>query len=347
MAKITILGSGGFGLALASALNSSGNDVTVWSKFESEISEIRKTGENKVKLPGVHISPEIALTTDISSAKGADLVIFGIPVSFIRSVAQEVSPYLDEGTVIVNTGKGLEAGSLKRMSEVLKEELGRPVVVLTGPSHAEEVAIGMPTTVTVSSEIPSQAEYVQGLMNTSTLRIYMNNDVVGSELGGALKNIIALCAGISDGMGFGDNTKAALMTRGIWEITRLGVAMGGKAETFAGLTGIGDLIVTCTSMHSRNRRAGILIGEGTSPEDAVKKVGTVEGYFCTKAAYELAQKHGVSMPITEQCYRVLFEGLDPHKALRVLMTRPKKHETEVEILNTSEHDKVDSGISYE
>ena len=335
MAKITILGSGGFGLALAQALNSSGNDVTVWSKFENEIADIRRDGENKQKLPGVHISPTIALTTDISAVKGADIVIFGIPVSFVRSVAREARPFIDEKTVIVNTGKGLEAGSLKRMSEVLKEELGHSVVVLTGPSHAEEVAIGMPTTVTVSSEIQAEAEYVQSIMNTSSLRIYINNDVIGSELGGALKNIIALCAGISDGMGFGDNTKAALMTRGIWEITRLGVAMGGKAETFAGLTGIGDLIVTCTSMHSRNRRAGILIGQGTTPEDAVKQVGTVEGYFCTRAAYELGQKYGVPMPITEQCYKVLFEGVDPHKALRVLMSRPKKHETEVDVLNTN------------
>lgn len=335
MAKITVLGSGGFGLALAAALNSYGNDVTVWSKFESEIAEIRETGENKAKLPGVHISSQIALTTDISTCKGADIVIFGIPVSFLRSVAKEAAPYIDEKTVVVNTGKGLEAGTYNRLSEMLKEELGRSVVVLTGPSHAEEVAIGMPTTVALTSENMQEAEYVQEVMNSSTLRIYLNTDVVGCELGGALKNIIALCAGISDGMGFGDNTKAALMTRGIWEITRLGIALGGKAETFAGLTGIGDLIVTCTSMHSRNRRAGILIGQGISPDEAVKRVGTVEGYFCTRAAYELAQKTGVVMPITEACYKVLFEGLDPHVALRTLMSRSKKHENETEILTNS------------
>ncbi len=339
MAKITVIGSGGFGLALAQALNSNGNDVTVWSKFESEIADIRKYGEHRQKLPGVHISPKIALTSDISCVKGADLVIFGIPVSFLRSVAREAAPYIEENTVIANTGKGLEAGTYKRMSVLLKEELGKSVVALTGPSHAEEVAIGMPTTIAAASENMKDAAFVQDVMTSSVLRVYLNSDVVGSELGGALKNIIALCAGICDGMGFGDNTKAALMTRGIWEITRLGMALGGKAETFAGLTGIGDLIVTCTSMHSRNRRAGILIGQGVSPEEAVKQVGTVEGYFCTRAAYELAKQTGVVMPITEQCYKVLFEGVDPHAALRVLMERPKKHENEVEALMTSDIDK--------
>ena len=332
MAKITVLGSGAFGLALAITANSNGHDVTVWSAFESEINDIKRDGENKAKLPGVHISEKIALTTDISSAKGADLVIFGIPVNFLRDVAKQAAPFIDEKTVIVNTGKGLEAGSLLRMSELLKEELGRSVVVLTGPSHAEEVAIGMPTTVAVAAENMNEAEYVQELLSSSTLRIYLNDDVIGCEIGGAMKNIIALCAGILDGMGFGDNTKAALMTRGIWEISRLGLALGGKAETFAGLTGIGDLIVTCTSAHSRNHRAGELIGKGFSPEEAVKKVGTVEGYFCAKAAYEMSRKYNVPMPITEQCYRVLYEGYDPHVAIRSLMDRPKRSENESEIM---------------
>ena len=271
-ANIFVLGSGGFGLSLAVMLNGMGHDVTVWSKFRSELDDIRRDGENKAKLPGVKISEKIRLTDDISEAKGKDLVIFGIPVNFVRSVAKEVAPFIDEKTVLVNTGKGLEGGSLKFISQVIFEETGKKIVVLTGPSHAEEVAIGMPTTVIAASEDPEQAEYVQSVMSNSTLRIYNNDDVIGCEIGGAMKNIIALCAGICDGMGFGDNTKAALMTRGIWEISRLGMALGGKQETFAGLSGVGDLIVTCTSMHSRNRRAGILIGQGVSPEEAVKQV---------------------------------------------------------------------------
>lgn len=330
-ANIMVLGSGGFGLSLAVMLNGMGHDVTVWSKFRTELDDIRRDGENKAKLPGVKISEKIRLTDDISEAKGKDLIIFGIPVNFVRSVAKEVAPYIDEKTVLVNTGKGLEGGSLKFISEVIFEETGKKIVVLTGPSHAEEVAIGMPTTVIAASEIPSQAEYVQSVMSNSTLRIYNNDDVIGCEIGGALKNIIALCAGICDGMGFGDNTKAALMTRGIWEISRLGMALGGKQETFAGLSGVGDLIVTCTSMHSRNRRAGILIGQGVSPDEAVKQVGTVEGYFCTKAAYELSRKCGICLPITEKCYNVLYNGASPRDAIRELMGRPKRHESEISL----------------
>ncbi|MBP0957780.1 MAG: NAD(P)-dependent glycerol-3-phosphate dehydrogenase [Oscillospiraceae bacterium] len=330
-ANIMVLGSGGFGLSLAVMLNGMGHDVTVWSKFPAELDDIRRDGENKAKLPGVKISEKIRLTDDISEAKGKDLIIFGIPVNFVRSVAKELAPYIDEKTVLVNTGKGLEGGSLKFISEVIFEETGKKIVVLTGPSHAEEVAIGMPTTVIAASEIPSQAEYVQSVMSNSTLRIYNNDDVIGCEIGGALKNVIALCAGICDGMGFGDNTKAALMTRGIWEISRLGIALGGKQETFAGLSGVGDLIVTCTSMHSRNRRAGILIGQGVSPDEAVKQVGTVEGYFCTKAAYELSRKCGICLPITEKCYNVLYNGASPRDAIRELMGRPKRHESEMSL----------------
>lgn len=330
-ANIMVLGSGGFGLSLAVMLNGMGHDVTVWSKFRTELDDIRRDGENKAKLPGVKISEKIRLTDDISEAKGKDLIIFGIPVNFVRSVANEVAPYIDEKTVLVNTGKGLEGGSLKFISEVIFEETGKKIVVLTGPSHAEEVAIGMPTTVIAASEIPAQAEYVQSVMSNSTLRIYNNDDVIGCEIGGALKNVIALCAGICDGMGFGDNTKAALMTRGIWEISRLGMALGGKQETFAGLSGVGDLIVTCTSMHSRNRRAGILIGQGVSPDEAVKQVGTVEGYFCTKAAYELSRKCGICLPITEKCYNVLYNGASPRDAIRELMGRPKRHESEISL----------------
>ena len=335
MAKVSVLGSGGFGLALAVMLNSMGHDVTVWSAFESEIEDIKRDGENKAKLPGVHISGEIHLTADISAISDSDIVIFGIPVNFVRNVAKQAAPYIPEKAVIVNTGKGLEKESLKRMSVVLKEELGRPVVVLTGPSHAEELAIGIPTSVVVASERHEDAQYIQEVMSNSAMRLYINNDVVGCELGGAMKNIIALCAGILDGMGCGDNTKAALMTRGIWEISRLGVALGGEMQTFAGLTGVGDLIVTCCSMHSRNRRAGILIGQGTDPAEAVRQVGTVEGYICTEAAYKLAQQTGIVMPITEQCYKVLFCGAKPEEALHNLMSRPKTTENESSIYFTN------------
>ena len=326
-ANIMVLGSGGFGLSLAVMLNGMGHDVTVWSKFRTELDDIRRDGENKAKLPGVKISEKIRLTDDISEAKGKDLVIFGIPVNFVRSVAKEVAPFIDEKTVLVNTGKGLEGGSLKFISQVIFEETGKKIVVLTGPSHAEEVAIGMPTTVIAASEIPSQAEYVQSVMSNSTLRIYNNDDVIGCEIGGALKNVIALCAGICDGMGFGDNTKAALMTRGIWEISRLGMALGGKQETFAGLSGIGDLTVTCTSMHSRNRRAGILIGKGATMEEAMKEVKmVVEGVYSAKAGYALSKKYHVSMPIIEQVNKVLFEGKSASEAVGELMLRDKKVE---------------------
>ena len=330
MADFTILGMGGFGLSLAVMLNNFGHNVTVWSAFEQEVEDILRDGENKQKLPGVKISDEIKLTTDISLVKDADIVIFGIPTRKLREVAKKAAPHLSAKTVVVNTGKGLEDDTLKRMSEVLEEELpaDQPIVVLSGPSHAEEVALGMPTTVVAASKDSKYSDYVQSVMSNNTFRIYINNDLVGCELGGSLKNVIALCAGICDGMGFGDNTKAALMTRGITEIARLGVALGGKAETFAGLTGLGDLIVTCTSMHSRNRRAGILIGQGTDPEQAVIQVGTVEGYICTRAAYNLAKKVGIDMPITEQCYRVLFEGLSAKAAVNNLMGRPKRHEAE-------------------
>lgn len=329
MAKFTVLGMGGFGLALAVMLDKNGHSVNVWSAFESEIEDIKRDGENKKKLPGVKIKDSITLTSDISTVSDSDVVIFGVPTGFVRSVAKQAAPFITKNTVILNTSKGLEDKTFKRMSVVLHEELpNSPIVILTGPSHAEEVGIGMPTTVVVASDNSKYSDYIQSVMSNTALRIYINDDVVGSELGGSLKNIIALCAGICDGMGFGDNTKAALMTRGITEIARLGVKMGGKRDTFAGLSGIGDLIVTCTSMHSRNRRAGILIGQGVSPDEAVKQIGTVEGYTCTKVAYELSQSVGVVMPITEQCYNVLFNGLDPKTALKNLMGRPKGHETE-------------------
>lgn len=329
MAKITILGSGGFGLGLAIMLDKNGHDVTVWSAFEKEIEEIRKDGEHKVKLPGVKIPDSIKLNSDISCINGSEIVLLGIPSPYVRSVVKKAAPFVTPEMIVVNTSKGLENITHKLISDVITEEIpDSPVVILSGPSHAEEVARGIPTTVVAASDNNDAAVYVQDVMSNNVFRIYINNDVVGCEIGGALKNIIALCAGICDGLNYGDNTKAALMTRGITEIGRLGVAMGASSSTFSGLTGIGDLIVTCTSMHSRNRRAGILIGQGVTPEEAVKLVGTVEGYNCCKVALELAQNLNVSMPITEQLNEVLFNNGNVKEALGKLMSRPKKCETE-------------------
>ncbi len=330
MANITILGSGGFGLSLAISAHRSGHKVKVWSKFADELAAIRKDGEHKQKLPGVPVPPEIELTDNLNCIEGCDVVLFGIPSRFVRDTVKQAAPYITSSMIVVNTGKGLEDGSLKTLSQVFAEELSEniPVVILTGPSHAEEVGRGVPTTIVAASQNIEAAAQVQELLSSESLRIYVSTDVIGCEIGGALKNIIALSAGICDGLGLGDNTKAALMTRGMHEITNLGLAMGGRRETFSGLSGVGDLIVTCCSMHSRNRRAGILIGEGMSPEEAVKMVGTVEGYYCCHAAWELAQKMNVTMPITEQLYKVLFESSDVNKVLSALMSRPHKQELE-------------------
>lgn len=333
MADIAILGSGGFGLSLAVMCHNGGHKVVVWSKFQDEIDTILRTGSLKAKLPGVKIPREITLTTDISCVKDKDLVLVGIPTSFIRGVCQEAAPHISKNSIIVNTAKGLENGTLKTMSTVMRECFpDNTVAILTGPSHAEELARGIPTTVVVASEDRNAANFVQEVLSNQTFRVYVNDDVIGCELGGALKNVIALAAGVIDGLGMGDNTKAALMTRGIKEIRTLGVAMGAKSETFAGLSGIGDLIVTCCSMHSRNRRAGILIGKGVSPAEAVEQVGTVEGYVCTQNAYDLGKKLGVELPITEQLYSLLFEGEKPFDALKNLMGRPVKNETEEQFL---------------
>lgn len=332
MADIVVLGSGGFGLSIAVMACNIGHNVTVWSAFADEIEAIKRDGEHKKKLPGVKIPEKINFTTELSILELCDendVIVFGIPSAFTRDVAREASPYINKNAILLNTSKGLEDGTFKRMSEVISEEIPQSsLVVLSGPSHAEEVARGIPTTVVVSSADEKAANYIQEILSSNVFRIYINNDTIGCELGGSLKNIIALCAGICDGLGYGDNTRAALMTRGISEIARLGVAMGGKLETFSGLTGIGDLIVTCTSMHSRNRRAGILIGEGVSPDEAVRQVGTVEGYSCCKVAYELAHKLNVDMPITEQLHKVLYEYSDVNNSLGNLMGRPHRHESE-------------------
>lgn len=329
MAKITVLG-GGFGTALAVMLyTTQEHDITIWSALPEEIEAMQRDGEQKEKLPGVKIPNGISLTTDLSVIGQSDLVLFAIPSAFVRETCRRVAPHLKEGTVIVNAGKGIEEDTLKLMSTVFAEELPHGTyVVLTGPSHAEEVGRNIPTSVVAASASATAAYLVQEWFSSPTFRIYINDDVTGCELGGALKNVIALAAGVSDGLGYGDNTKAMLMTRGLHEIERLGAALGARANTFAGLTGLGDLIVTCTSMHSRNRRAGILIGEGMNPVKAVEQVGTVEGYACCAAAYGLARRYDVEMPITDALYRVLFEEHNVNDVVQGLQERPKRHEYE-------------------
>lgn len=329
MADIAVIGAGGWGTALAVMADKYGSRVSLWSPFEEEVTAIRRHDEHKKLLPGVAVPPSIRLTTDIACAKKADLVVLAVPSFAVRKTAARLADVIRPGTIIANAGKGLEDTTLKRFSQVIAEAVpAARVAVLSGPSHAEEVARGVPTTVVSASEDAATAEEVQERLMNPSFRIYVNQDVTGVELGGALKNVIALAAGVVDGLDMGDNTKAALMTRGLAEMARLGVALGAHTDTFAGLAGMGDLIVTCGSMHSRNRRAGILIGQGIPPEDAVRTVGTVEGYLAARAAWSLAQQAGVDMPITEQCYRVCYEGQSPKAALYALMGRPKKHESE-------------------
>ncbi|MBQ8922719.1 MAG: NAD(P)-dependent glycerol-3-phosphate dehydrogenase [Oscillospiraceae bacterium] len=329
MANITVLG-GGFGTALAVMLyTTQEHEITIWSAIPEEIEAMRRDGEQKEKLPGVKIPNGISLTTDLAVIDNSDLVLFAIPSAYVRDTCKKVAPHLKPGTVILNAGKGIEEDTFKLMSTVFAEELPQGTyVVLTGPSHAEEVGRNIPTSVVAASSSATAAYLVQEWFSSPTFRVYINDDVTGCELGGALKNVIALCAGISDGLGYGDNTKAMLMTRGLHEIERLGQALGSRTNTFAGLTGLGDLIVTCTSMHSRNRRAGMLIGQGVNPADAVAQVGTVEGYYCCHAAYGLAMRYDVEMPITEALYRVLYEEADVREAVQTLLDRPKRHEYE-------------------
>lgn len=331
MKHIFILGSGGFGTALAVMCHKIGHRVTLYSPFEEELCAIRQAGENKKLLPGVAVPDEIELTSELSGACDCALAIVATPSFAVRKTANGLNEHLKgSDTVIACVSKGLEESTLKTLSDVLDEELpAHKNVILSGPSHAEEIARMVPTTVVAASQSRAAAEFVQDTLMNQSLRIYVSDDVVGVELGGALKNIIALAAGTSDGLGLGDNPKAALMTRGITEIARLGVAMGARTETFAGLSGIGDLIVTCTSMHSRNRRAGILIGQGKTAKQAIDEVGmTVEGYNACKAAYEMARKLHVEMPIITEVYRVLYEDKSPKEAIRDLMGRPKRHESE-------------------
>ena len=326
--KTVVIGSGAWGTALAIRLCKNGHDVTVWT-FEKDLIPEMETTRRNPRLPNAVLPEGLKISGDYACAKGAKLVVIASPSVPLRSVSQGVAPYIDEDAVVVSVTKGLEQGTYLRMSQVVAQETGRDVVVLCGPSHAEEVAIDVPTGLLAASADQKKAEFVQDAFMSDTLRVYTSADPVGAELGAALKNVIALCAGITDGLGFGDNTKAMLMTRGLTEIARLGVAMGAKKETFTGLTGVGDLIVTCTSMHSRNRRAGILIGKGEDVQTAMKEVGAVvEGYYAAKSAYELGRKMNIDMPITEAAYKVLYEGADARQAVQQLLTRQRKSESE-------------------
>ncbi len=322
-----VIGAGGWGTAISVMLHKTGTPVTLWH-FEAETkAEMETRHTNSKYLPGVLLPEGISVTNDLAETAGKDLVVIAVPSFALRKTVQNLKPYIDPHAIVVSATKGLEQQSHKRMSVILGEELSNPIVVLSGPSHAEEVGRCIPTTVVAAGQ-PQHTEKVQDAMMNDVFRIYSSTDVAGVEYGGALKNAIALAAGICDGFGLGDNTKAALMSRGIVEMTRLGVALGAKAETFSGLSGMGDLIVTCTSMHSRNRRAGILIGQGVPAEQAIAQVGTVEGYHTAAAAYQLAKKASVEMPIVEQMHKVLFQQGSVPEAVKALMGRPKKLEHE-------------------
>ena len=328
--KISVLGSGAWGTALAMVLLENGHDVTLWSYAEEESEVLRERGENPM-LKGVPLPRELKLTSDMDCVKNCEVIVLATPSFAVRATAKKLSVLLKPDAIIVSVSKGIEKDTSLTLTEVIEEELGEgcKVVALSGPSHAEEVGRGVPTTVVSASRDQYAAELVQDLFMNRRFRVYASGDVVGVELSAALKNVIALSAGVCDGLGFGDNTKAALMTRGLTEIARLGEALGGRKETFAGLAGVGDLIVTCTSMHSRNRRCGILIGKGIPVAEALKEIGAVvEGYYAAATAKALADKHGVEMPITEAAYQVLYEGKDPREVIPELMTRAKKHEIE-------------------
>ena len=329
MSNIGVIGAGSWGTALATVLAGKGNAVRIYDVDEQHLRRMESSRENTDYLPGVPLSENISFAyTNEDALKGADVVLFSAPAQHFRSAAEAARPYITDDMLIVNVAKGIERGTHKRLSEIAEEYFNMDrYVVLSGPSHAEEVGRRMPTTVSVASRSLESEEAIQDLFMTDRFRVYTTEDVVGVELGGALKNIIALGAGIADGMGFGDNAKAALMTRGLAEITRLGEKLGAQRETFAGLAGTGDLIVTCTSMHSRNRRCGLLIGEGMEPEAAVKEVGmVVEGMYTAEAAYELAKEVGVEMPITDAIYHVTKGEMKASEAIELLMAREKKHE---------------------
>ena len=329
MAKVSVLGAGSWGIALARVLHTNGNEVTVWSALGDEISMLCEHREHLTKLPGVKLPDDMIFTQNLEEAvKEKELLVMAVPSPFVRSTAGQIAAFYDKKQIIVNVAKGIEEATLKTLSDVIKDEIpGANVAVLSGPSHAEEVGRGIPTTIVAGADDRDTAHFVQNLFMNDVFRVYTSPDVLGIEIGAALKNVVALAAGVADGLGYGDNTKAALITRGMAEITRLGCKMGGRPETFYGLSGVGDLIVTCASMHSRNRRAGILIGQGKTMAEAMEEVKmVVEGVHSAKAAKALADKYQVSMPIVEQVNQVLFNNQSAADSVGELMLRDKKIE---------------------
>lgn len=329
MAKVGVMGAGSWGTALALLLHSNGHQVTVWSINEEEVEMLSKEREHKSKLPGVKIPEDMVFTSDMeTSIKEKDFLVLAVPSAFTRGTARNMKPFVKEDQIIVDVAKGIEEDTLMTLSQQIEEEIPQAnVAVLSGPSHAEEVGRGLPTAVVIGAKTEETARYLQEMFMNHVFRVYISSDMLGMELGGALKNVIALAAGIADGMGYGDNTKAALITRGIAEIARLGVKMGGAIESFTGLTGIGDLIVTCASVHSRNRKAGYLMGQGKTMEEAMAEVKmVVEGVYSAKAAAKLGKKYGVALPIVDKVNEVLFEGKDPKEAVDELMLRDSKAE---------------------
>lgn len=329
MANVGIMGAGSWGTALALLLHKNGHQVTVWSISEEEVKMLSEKREHVSKLPGVKIPEDMMFTSDMeSTVKGKDFIVLAVPSPFTRNTARSMSPYVEEGQIIVDVAKGIEESTLMTLSQQIEEEIPKAeVAVLSGPSHAEEVGRGLPTIVVIGAKRKEIAQYLQKMFMNEVFRVYISPDMRGMELGGSLKNVIALAAGIADGLGYGDNTKAALITRGIAEIARLGVKMGGAVESFTGLTGIGDLIVTCASVHSRNRKAGYLIGQGRTMQEAMDEVQmVVEGVYSAKAAVKLGQKYGVSLPIIDKVSEVLFEGKDPREAVNELMLRDGRPE---------------------
>jgi len=332
--KIAVIGSGGWGIAAAKLLCENGNEVVLWSFLEDEADMLRKERANEKLLRGVKLPESIEITTDLGCAQDKDIIVMVTPSFGVRNTARKIKNYVNSSKAIVLLTKGFDAeADYCLLSDTIESEISNvPVVALTGPSHAEEVARRIPTAVLAASRDKSAAEIVQNVFMNDYFRVYTSPDIVSAELGGAMKNIMALAVGISDGAGFGDNTKAMIMTRGISEMSRLGVALGGKSHTFAGLSGVGDLIVTCVSDHSRNRRAGLLIGKGTQPQQALKEVGAVvEGYYATKAVHELVKNMDIELPICNGMYSLLFEGEPLQDVFKALIGRNKRSESEKDI----------------
>lgn len=330
MANVSVVGAGSWGTALAVVLHDNGHNVTVWSILEDEVEMLKTKREQADKLPGVKLPEDMIFTTDLEKAvKGMDLIVLAVPSIFTRSTAKSMKEYVTDNQLIVNVAKGIEESTLMTLTDIISEEIPcANVAALSGPSHAEEVGKRLPTTCVAAAKDKKTAEYIQNIFMSNVFRVYTSPDLLGVELGGALKNVIALAAGVADGLGCGDNVKAALITRGIAEISRLGIVMGGKQETFNGLTGIGDLIVTCASVHSRNRSAGVLIGKGYTMDEAMKEVKmVVEGVHSAKAAAALGKKYDVQLPIVEQVNAVLFEGKSAKEAMTDLMLRDKTIES--------------------